>query len=100
MISIIFYPRGYFKAINSFEETALAISQAMNNKTEEHIFIHTSQMCFLTDAWGFDLDVWIVNADDLPVQIVNQMYGVDKELRKEHNLFRLWRTGALRNDLI
>jgi len=64
------------------------------------VTVHTTQMCFLTDAWDLGLDVWIVNYDEIPIQIKNGMPGVDKELRKEHNLFRLWRAGALQNNLI
>lgn len=94
MSTIIFYPFGDDQAVQSFSDTGEAI------KSRSGEYIHTTQMCFLTDAWDFDMDIWIVDRKGQAVQIKNGMLGVDKELRKEHNLFRLWRSGALHNDLI
>lgn len=100
MISIIFYPFGNSRAISSFNETGEAIKEVMTSVPEERIFIHTEQMCFLTDAWDLELDIWIVNKEAIPMSIQNIIETMDKEIRPSHNLFRLWRAGAFGNDLI
>lgn len=93
---IIFYPFGNKHALSSFSDTG----EAIRNASATGEYIHTTQMCFLTDAWDMDFDVWIVDSEGMSVNIKNGMPGVDKQLTKSHNLFRLWRGGVLHNKLI
>lgn len=94
----MFYPFSDYKdgqLLTGYGETEFAFDAA---KDGDHV--HTSQMCFLNKAWEEGYAVFIINGIGLPVYIHNGMKGVDKELRKEHNLFRLWAAGALGNHLL
>lgn len=94
----IFYP------FSNYEDGELSTGYAETmwkfETCSEHGSVHTSQMCFLTQAWESDYVVFIVNSIGIPIRIQNGMKGVDKELRKEHNMFRLWQGGALGNLLL
>lgn len=94
----MFYPFSDYKdgaLLTGYGETDCAFHDA---KDGDHV--HTSQMCFLNKAWDEGYAVFIINSIGIPVYIHNGMKGVDKELRKEHNLFRLWQAGALGNLLL
>ncbi len=76
--------------------------------THEYLFAHaamlastnliTTQMALLDIAWEHDYDVYIVNNDSKIVMIglENQEHlNLSRQLRREHNLYKMWRSGAL-----
>lgn len=94
----MFYPFSNYKdgqLLTGYGETEFAFGAATDGDD-----IHTAQMCFLNKAWDEGYAVFIINSSGIPVYIHNGMKGVDKELRREHNLFRLWQGGALGNRLL
>lgn len=60
--------------------------------------VETTQMCLLNHVKDYDL-IRIVNSEDDVIEIVNNHDGTyscdrtDKELRRRHDLFRLWESG-------
>lgn len=59
---------------------------------------HTYQMALMNRAWekGMTLRIWYLDVDYYTFTEFNHgdvVYG--KELRKEHNIYRLWVSGAL-----
>jgi hypothetical protein len=76
--------------------------------THEYLFAHaammastnliTTQMALLDIAWDHDYDVYIVNNDSKIVMITleNQEHlNISRQLRREHNLYKMWRAGGL-----
>lgn len=55
----------------------------------------TLQMGLLDTCWDYGYDVYIINNSRVPVLISNETLDIPKELRHEHNLFKLWRSGGL-----
>lgn len=58
----------------------------------------TTQMGLLDIPWDYHYDIYIINneAQVIPIDLNNQEpLKMLKQLRREHNLFKLWRSGGL-----
>ena len=59
----------------------------------------TTQISLINVAWDYDYTIYIVNLDGKLIKVENGMPDVVKELRKAHNIYKLWVSGALGNNL-
>ncbi len=55
----------------------------------------TNQMGLLELATLGEEKIYIVNNDSKLVEVSNETLDISRELRPAHNLFKLWRSGAL-----
>lgn len=68
-------------------------------QVERKLNIRTTQMCILNHVKDYDL-IHIVNSKDDVIEIVNNHDGTyscdrtDKEIRRAHNLFKMWENGV------
>ena len=74
-----------------YDFTTEATRKAINNRDDK---IHTTQMALLSFSLvdkGYD--IWL-HKNGKKVQIKEHMPEIEKDLRKVHNLFRLWIAGT------
>jgi hypothetical protein len=65
------------------------------NKMKMGCNMFTRQMGALDLPWDYGYDVYILNHHGVPILISNETLDINRELRPAHNLFKLWRSGAL-----
>lgn len=59
------------------------------------VSFYTVQMGLLSLVNNSGYNVYIVNDVGVPILISNETLNLDRELKPTHNLFTLWRSGAL-----
>ena len=88
---VTFYP-------NDYEELTVHTYKVAKEATDEGVSMSTTQMCMLNHVKDYDL-IRIDNGGDDVIEITNNHDGTyscdrtDRELRRAHNLFRLWENG-------
>lgn len=90
--NVIFDPYHYsaldeFVVLDSYMSAVSKLNMGSN--------LYTRQMGALDLPWQLDYDVYIMNHQGSPILISNETLDIPKELRPAHNLFKLWRSGAL-----
>ena len=90
--NVIFDPYHY-EVLDEF--TVLDSYLSAVSKLEMGSNLYTRQMGALDLPWQLDYDVYIMNHHGQPILISNETLDIPKELRPAHNLFKLWRSGAL-----
>ncbi len=91
---IIFDPFGYDDLSGLHTHEYMIAHAAMLASTN----VITTQMGLLDIAWDHGYDVYIVNNESkiIFIDIDNQeSLNISRQLRREHNLYKMWRAGAL-----